>query len=389
MSVNHSDRGHALLSASGAHRWLVCTASPSMEKGIADTTSTFAEEGTFAHELSELHFAHLYQGMTKRKFNAELKKRKENEYYSEELHDYVKEYVSQVEEHINEAKARADTEPTLMFEEKLDLSTYVPESFGTGDVIVYNGGVLEIIDLKFGKGIEVSAIDNPQLRLYGLGALDIFDMIEDVHEVAMTIVQPRLNNLSTERLSVAELKTWGEAYVRPRAEEAWNEEGTFVPGEHCRFCKVKNTCKARANHYLNMKNKLKDPNLLSSDEIADILFQADEMQKWAKDVQDYALQQAKNGKRFEGWKVVEGRSKRTYKDEDKIIELLQDEYDEDDLIEKKLLSISKLEKKIGKKTVEDRLKEYIAKPPGKPTLAPESDKRPEMNSADNDFDTIN
>ncbi|SDJ76854.1 DUF2800 domain-containing protein [Salimicrobium halophilum] len=389
MSVNHSERGHALLSASGAHRWLVCTASPSMEKGIADTTSTFAEEGTFAHELSELHFAHLYQGMTKRKFNAELKKRKQNEYYSEELHDYVKEYVDQVEEHINEAKARADTEPTLMFEEQLDLSTYVPESFGTGDVIVYNGGVLEIIDLKFGKGIEVSAIDNPQLRLYGLGALDIFDMIEDVQEVAMTIIQPRLNNLSTERLPVEDLKTWGEDYVRPRAEEAWNEEGSFVPGEHCRFCKVKHTCKARANHYLNMKNKLKDPNLLSSDEIADILFEADAVQKWAKDVQDYALQQAKDGKSFEGWKVVEGRSRRTYKDEGKILELLKDEHDEDELIEKKLLSISKLEKKIGKKTVEEKLKDYIAKPPGKPALVPESDKRPEMNSADNDFDTIN
>lgn len=389
MSVNHAERDHAILSASGAHRWLVCTAAPSAEKGIEDKTSVYAEEGTFAHELSELHFAHLYQGMSKRKFNSELKKMKENEYYSDELHDYVKEYVELVQERINEAKARAETQPTLMFEERLDLSDYVPESFGTGDVVTFNGGVLEIIDLKFGKGIEVSAVGNPQLRLYALGALSIFDMIEDVKEVIMTIIQPRLNNVSSDHMSVEELKQWGENYVKPRAEKAWNGEGEFVPGEHCRFCKIKHTCRARAEANLNIPNKFKDPHLLSKEEISEVLFQADELQKWAKDVQDWALSKATDGAEFDGWKLVEGRSNRKYTDEDKIKEILEQDYPKDKFVVEKVLPISKLEKAIGKKTVEEILSDYIVKPPGKPTLVPESDKRPALAvKAEDEFDEI-
>lgn len=384
--TGHAARAHAVLSASGSSRWLVCTKSASMERGIQDRTSTFAEEGTFAHELSELYFAQMYQGMTKRTFNSKLKKMKENEYYSDELLGYVEEYVDLVAERINGAKAR-DENADLMFEERLDLSDYVPGSFGTGDVVFYADGVVEIIDLKFGKGIEVSAENNSQLRLYGLGALSIFDMIEDVREVSMTIIQPRLDNISTEVLSADELRKWGTEYVKPRAEMAWNGEGEFVPGEHCRFCKIKATCKARADKQLNMPNKLKDPNLLTPAEIADILFQADELKKWAGDVQDFALEKAQNGTEFDGWKVVEGRSTRKYADEDKAFDMLKGAYKPEVLLETKLLSISKLEKVIGKKTLTDKLGELIIKPPGKPTLVPESDKRPAM-GAESDFDVI-
>ncbi|TDQ39203.1 DUF2800 domain-containing protein [Aureibacillus halotolerans] len=391
MTVNHAERAHALLSASGAHRWLKCTASPSMEKGIKDETSDYAREGTFAHELSELYFAHLYQGMTKRTFNSRLKKMKQNEFYNEEIQDLVDDYVSIVEEHVNDAKARADTPPTYMFEEKLDLSEYVPESFGTGDVIIYNAGVLEIIDLKAGKGIEVSAEDNPQLRLYALGALAIFDLVEDVEEVYMTIVQPRLNNVSTEAMKVEDLVKWGTEYVKPRAQIAWDGDGEFDAGDHCRFCKVKHTCRPRSEKYLGIAKKLTDPNLLKPDEVAEILFQADGLQKWAKDVQDYALDQAQKGQQFDGWKVVEGVSRRKYTDEDEILSVLKaNEYEAGKVSETKLLPISKLEKAIGKKTVTELIGELVTKPPGKPTLVPESDKRPALGaeSAMSEFDEI-
>lgn len=387
--TGHASRAHATLSASGAHRWLVCTKSASMEKGLADTTSEFAKEGTFAHELSELFFAQAYQGMPKRTFNSKFKKMKESEYYSEELLQHVEEYVDLVAERINAAKLRSK-QPVLMFEERLDLTDYVPESFGTGDVIIVSGGVLEIIDLKFGKGIEVSAEENEQLRLYALGALSLFELIEDIHEVNMTIIQPRLDNFSTESMDAEDLKAWGLEYVKPRAEMAHNGEGEFVPGDHCRFCKIKHTCRARAEKQLAVPNKLEDPNLLTADEIADILFQADELQKWAKDVQDFALEKAQAGTFFEGWKVVEGRSTRKYADEDKVLEVLKQKFDITEITETKVLSISKLEKAIGKKTVEETISELVVKPPGKPTLVPESDKRPAVGTetAQAEFDVI-
>lgn len=385
----HASRAHATLSASGAHRWLNCTKSASMEKGLADTTSEFAKEGTFAHELSELFFAQAYQDMPKRTFNSKFKKMKESQYYSEELLQHVEEYVDLVAERINAAKLRSK-QPVLMFEERLDLTDYVPESFGTGDVIIVSGGVLEIIDLKFGKGIEVSAEDNEQLRLYALGALSLFELIEDIHEVNMTIIQPRLDNFSTESMDAEDLKTWGLEYVKPRAEMAWNGEGEFVPGDHCRFCKIKHTCRARAEKQLAVPNKLQDPNLLTADEIADILFQADELQKWAKDVQDFALEKAQVGTLFEGWKVVEGRSTRKYADEEKVFEELKRKYKVTDISETKVLTISKLEKRIGKKMVEDLIGDLVVKPPGKPALVPESDKRPAVGTetAQAEFDEI-
>lgn len=388
MTLNHAERSHAVLSASGASRWLVCTKSASLEKGFADTTSEFAKEGTFAHELSELHFAQLYEDLDKRTFNSRLKKMKQNEFYTEDLHEHVQEYVDLVTERIHAAGQRG--KPVLMFEERLDLTDYVPESFGTGDVLIYSGGVLEIIDLKFGKGIEVSAENNSQLRLYALGALSIFSLIEDVHEVSMTIIQPRLDNISTEIITVDELVAWGTDYVKPRAELAWSGEGEFVPGSHCRFCKVKHTCRARADEYLNVSKQLEDPNLLTIDEIADILFKADEIQKWAKDVQDYALAKAQEGINFEGWKVVEGRSSRKYSDDIDVTQKLAEKWKKEEFTETVLLSITKLEKALGKKTVGETLGDLIIKPQGKPTLVPESDKRPALGaeSAMTEFDEI-
>mgnify|MGYP001940171743 CR=1 FL=1 len=393
VTINHTDRSHALLSASAASRWLACPPSAvagEKAQGGERQISFYAEEGTFAHELSELYFAHKYQAMTKRTFNSRLKKMKESEYYNEELHDYVLEYVDMVEERINAAYARSSkASTTLMFEERLDYSDYAPGGFGTGDVLIFSGGVLEIIDLKFGKGVEVSAVENPQLKLYGLGGISLFDIIDEITAVTMTIIQPRLNNYSSYEMSYEELTDWGES-IKPTANLAYKGKGEFNPGEHCRFCPIKATCRARTEKYSKLTQTMKEPYLIDKDELADLLFEVDDIAKWAKDVKDYAQEQAVKGEQYDGWKLVEGRSIRKYTDADAIAQLLRGSGINDEVFYEppKLLSISKLEKAVGKKTLNDLAGEYIEKPEGKPTLVPESDKRKAINSADDDFDEI-
>lgn len=388
MKLDHTSRAHAKLSASGAKQWLNCPPSIKASEGISDKTSTFAEEGTFAHELSELYFSHMYEGLTEFEFNKAYANYQRNEYYSEELREYVEQYVDMVEERVNDAKAR-DKDVITMFETRLDLGKYVPESFGTGDVIVYAGGVLEIIDLKFGKGVEVSAIDNPQLRLYGLGAYELLSVLEDIHTIKMTIIQPRLDNYSTEELETEALINWGLEYVKPRAELAYNGDGEFKAGEHCRFCKIKHSCRTRAQYMLDIPNK--PAHLLSDNEIAELLYKVPDIKKWADDLESYALEQmTEHDKSYDGWKIVEGRSKRVITDAEAVENnLIKKGYKPENITETKLLSLTKLEKKIGKKAFNDIAGEFISKPQGKLTLAKESDKRPAIKqSAEEDFDQI-
>lgn len=387
----HQDRAHAFLGASSAKQWLACTPSIKASAHKPNTTSTFALEGTFAHELSELCFALKFEGMHSRTFNVRLKKMKQNEYYSEELEEYVAEYVDYVTERVNAAKARDEESLVLMFETRLDLSTYVPHSFGTGDVIVYSDGELEIIDLKYGKGVAVSAQNNPQLRLYGLGAAELLEMIGyEVEKVTMTIHQPRLDSISSETLDLDQLKGWGELYVKPRAEKAYKGEGEYVPGEHCRFCKIKAECRARAEANLKEAEAMQDPNLLTDEEIADLLFKVGDIEKWAKDVKSFAQFQALEGKTYEGWKLVAGKSNRKITDTQEALETLTVIYDESEVTKpKELLPITKLEKAVGKKELTDLIGHLIVKPEGAPTLVEESDKRPALNSAESEFEKLN
>lgn len=388
MKLDHTNRAHAKLSASGAKQWLNCPPSIKASEGIVDRTSIFAEEGTFAHELSELYFSRKYGGLTEIEFNKAFSNYKHNEYYSEELREYVEQYVDMVEERVNEAKAR-DKDVITMFETRLDLGKYVPESFGTGDVIVYAAGVLEIIDLKFGKGVEVSAIDNPQLRLYGLGAYELLSILEDVHTVKMTIVQPRLDNFSTEEMNAEKLVAWGMDYVKPRAELAYKGEGEFKAGEHCMFCKIKHSCRARAEFMQDVPDT--PAHLLSDDEIAELLYKVPFIKKWAEEVESYALEQMlEHGKSYDGWKLVEGRSRRVMTDTQAIQDrLIKEGYKVENITETKLLSITNLEKLIGKKAFNGLVGDYIDKPPGKVTLAKETDKRKAIiQSAEDEFDKI-
>lgn len=376
---------HARLSASGAKRWMSCTPSVRLEEQFPEQSSTYAEEGTFAHALAELIINYNLGYIKKAVFNKQLKQLQQNQYYNQELQDYVDEYVNLVWEYINEAKAKCE-DVVILTEQQLDFSEYVPDGFGTGDVVIIADYTLQIIDLKYGKGVGVSAIDNPQLRLYGLGALESFGMIYDINYVKMTIVQPRLENVSSEELSVDKLLEWGDVVVRPLAKKAMAGEGEFVVGDHCKFCKARKTCRARAEANLELtKMEFAIPELLEDSEIGEILRKAEQLVSWVKDIEEYALEEAvNNGKKWDGWKLVEGRSNRKYADEIKVADTLKGAgYDEAVLYEKKLYGITAMEKIVGKKQFGTLLGELVIKPEGKPTLVPESDKRPELNTADN------
>lgn len=384
-NLDHSARAHAKLSASGANQWLNCPPSIKASAGIVDTSSEFAKEGTFAHELSELYFSNLYENLSDADFKQQLEQSKANEYYSEELREYVEQYVDIVEEKVNEAKAQ--DEPILFFEHRLDLTRYVPESFGTGDVVVYYNGTVEIIDLKFGKGVEVSVLNNPQLRLYGLGAYELFKDFEDIHTIKMTIVQPRLNNISSESVDADDLVEWGMNTVNPQAIKAYNGVGEFHAGSHCRFCKIRHTCRARAEANDVNADDMKAPETLTDDELSELLHKLPDIKRWASEVEDYCKQQAyENNRNFNGWKVVEGRATRKYVDDEQVYERLKEHYDPQEVTETKVLSISKLEKQLGKKKVSEMLSDLVTKPQGKPALVTEDDKRqPITNSAESDF----
>jgi len=374
---------HAILSASGAHRWLNCTPSAKLEQQMPEEKSEYAAEGSFAHKLAEHHLSYQLAKIGGAKYEKQLKKLKTNDFYCQEMEDHVNTYVDFAIERINEAYSKSK-DAVVLLEQKIDFSPWVPEGFGTGDLIIIADKTLEVIDLKYGKGVPISAENNPQMRLYGLGAFNEFDMLYDIKNVAMTIVQPRLDNVSTEELEYSELLAWGNDYVKPLADLAFNGGGEFMAGDHCRFCKAKATCRARAEKNMELaKYDFQDPPLLSHDEVADILFKADELKSWAGDVQTYALDQAeKHGVKFPGWKLVEGRSNRKYLDEEKVAETLTGAgYKEDDLYTRVLKGITAMEKFVGKKKFTELLKDLVIKPAGKPTLVPESDKRPEINSA--------
>ena len=300
------------------------------------------------------------------------------------MQTYIEQYAHDVWELVNEAKA-ACKDAEVLFEQRLDFSAWVEEGFGTGDVVIIADGTVHVIDLKFGKGVGVSAVDNPQLRLYGLGALDTYGLLYDIDKIKMTIIQPRLEHTDTEELTVEEIVRWADEEVKPRAELAYAGEGEYCSGDHCRFCKAKAVCRARAEENLKLAQyDFKEPPMLTPPEIADILGKLDKLKKWVEDVANYALDAAvRKGIAFPGWKVVEGRSNRKYKDEVEVVKcLVEHGYEEKSLYNTKLKSLTDITKLIGSSNVDGFLAPYIIKPQGAPTLAPESDKRPVFQSAE-------
>ena len=378
---------HAKLSASGSSRWINCPPSVRLEEQFEDKTSIYAEEGTLAHELAELKLRLELKEITKRTYTLRFNKAtKDNPLYSKDMDDYVDVYKEIcMEKYLNSKETTTDSIAAV--EQRLDFSNYVPDGFGTGDFIVIADGTLEICDLKYGKGVPVSAENNSQMRLYALGAINKFSFLYDIEKVRMTIIQHRLSNISSDEISVNELLKWAEEVVKPSAELAIKGEGEFKTGDHCKFCKARSVCRARADENLELaKFEFKKSDTLSNDEISEILEKVDSLVKWASDVKEYALDKALEGQEFKGYKLVEGRSQRKWKDEKAVAKILTDRgFLENIIWTKKLTTISNIERAIGKKETERLFKDLIDKPTGKPTLVPLSDKREVYNAAKADF----
>ena len=367
---------HAVLSASSCYRWLACPPSAQECAKLPDTSSEFARQGTDAHTLCEF------------KVKTALGQKLEDPtkgltFFDEEMAECTDEYAQFVMECLATAKASCK-DPMIMIEQRLDFSQWVPGGFGTGDCLIVADDTLTVIDYKHGLGVLVDAERNPQMMCYALGALNLFDGIYDIRQVSMTIFQPRRENVSTWSISKEELLTWAEEVLKPTAALAYEGKGEFKAGDHCQFCKVKTTCRKRAETNLELaKYDFEMPATLDEIEIAAILPRIDQLISWGNDIKDYALSQAQAGTHYEGFKIVEGRSNRKYTDEDAVASKVTDAgYDP---YEKKLLGITAMSSLLGKKKFEELLGDLVYKPPGKPALVPESDKRPAMNTAADDF----
>lgn len=367
---------HALLSASSSHRWISCPPSARLCENCEDQNSEFAKQGTDAHSLCQYKVESAL-GMDTADPMESLN------FYDEEMESCAESYVAYVMEQRAKALERC-TDPVVLVEQKLDFSKYVPEGFGTGDCVIIADGTLSVIDYKHGKGILVEAEKNPQMLCYALGALELFDGIYDIDTVSMTIFQPRRENVSTYTVTKEELLQWAADVLIPRAKLAYAGEGEFMAGEHCQFCKVKATCRKRAEYNLELaRYDFEMPATLEDEEIETILAKADDLAAWVSDIKEFALQSAVSGKEWTGWKLVEGRSNRKYTDESAVAEAVTaagfNPY------EQKLLGITAMTSVLGKKQFENILGSLTYKPQGKPTLVPESDKRPVMNTANQDF----
>lgn len=383
---------HALLGGSNAHRWLVCTPSARLEAKFSDHSGESAKEGTFAHELADLYLSER-QGSPVTLKAARLKagSTEYGNFYSQDMEENVEAYVDLLDAKYQQA-LKADKNAVLLHEEKLDFSSWVPHGFGRGDAIIIADGVMEVIDFKYGATVSVTAKNNPQMRLYALGAYNAYGWLYDIDCVQMTIFQPRNGGEKTETITTKELLSWGET-IKPIAAQAYKGDGELSPGDHCRFCQAAPRCRALKEHNLRLAADYDvdaDPRLLSDKEIADVLSRIETLTAWANKVKAYAQEEAvDNGRVFPGYKLVAGRSVRKIGDAAKAETLLEEAgYKKADILKTELLTISKLERLVGKKKLAELLNEVIVKPPGKPTLVPDSDPRPAFNSAANDFDVI-
>ena len=372
---------HAVLSASGSHRWLNCTPSARLELEFENTGSEAAREGTAAHALCEHKLKRALHMRSRRPVS---------DYDSDEMEECTDTYVDFVMEQYEAAKQVCE-DPVILIEQRLDFSCYVPDGFGTGDCLIISDDRLHIIDFKYGMGVLVEAEGNPQMKLYALGALAVYDALYDIREVSMTIFQPRRENVSTWTIPVEDLKDWAENELKPRAKMAYDGEGEYLPGEWCTFCRAAVRCRARAEEKLKLaQTEFRMPPLLTDAEIEDILAVLPDLTKWANEIATYALDAALNhGKEWNGFKVVEGRSVRKYRDEAAVAKAAK-EAGYKDIYRQSLIPLTEMQRLMGKDRFEEILGGLITKAPGRPTLVPKSDRRPAMNvsNAINEFNEI-
>ena len=356
---------HALLSASSSHRWLHCNPSARLEREFADRETTAAAEGTAAHALAE------------HKLKRRLKLRSErpvSPFDTEEMEICTDDYADFVMEQVTKERRR-DPDTQVFIEQRLDFSCYVPEGFGTGDCLIVSKGRLHIIDLKYGMGLLVDSEENPQMKLYALAALKQYEEQYQIKKVKLTIFQPRRENVSTWETSVAKLKKWATKDLVPKAQRAFKGEGEYCPGEWCIFCKAAVKCRARAEDKLRLaQSEFKMPPLLTDAEIEDVLAKLPDIKKWADEIQEYALAKALAGKEWAGFKLVEGRSVRKFTDETAVVKAANGA-GYHDIYKKTLISLTEMEKLMGKAEFSKVLGALVTKPQGKPTLVPDTDKR--------------
>ena len=369
-------KAHAILSASSSHRWLHCPPSARLCETYEDKGSDYAAEGTDAHSLCEYKLR-MALGMEATDPTEHLT------WYNEEMLDCANGYASYILELVEAAKETC-ADPVVLIEQRVDFSRWVEQGFGTSDAIIISDGTLHVVDYKHGLGVLIDADNNPQMMCYALGALELFDAIYDIDTVAMTVYQPRRQNVSTFEMSKDDLYRWADEVLKPSAELAFAGDGNFLCGEWCGFCKAKHECRARAEaNLLLAQYDFKLPPLLEDSEIEVILSRADQLVTWVNDIKEYALQQAVSGKAWSGFKLVEGRSNRRYADEDGIAAALRRAgFQAADIYKpRELLGLTAMEKLVGKKKFGELVGQYIIKPEGAPALVPEADKRPPINTA--------
>jgi len=397
--VSHAEREHALLSASGSERWINCPASPRLEEKFPEETSVYAQEGTLAHELAEIMLKVDLKKMTMAKYREELEVLKKHPLYSEELIDPIMEYVDYVKAQYKEAK-RLDVGATIFIENRFDLRRYVEMGFGTADCTIAYEGNIEVIDLKFGAGKAVSPVNNSQFMYYGLGALESLSaMAERMHNVKLTVVQPRMSNIQSWDISLKDLRKWGDEVLKPKAVEAYSGNGEQKAGDWCQFCKARAKCKAL--HDMSMEllkrdfEEYDDPRLVPDDQLLTMYKSADFIKKFLEDVKATVLKEALEGKQWPGYKLVEGKSNRVITDDAKVIQILTDDlYEPKDYLNVKLKGLGDLEKLLKKPNFEKLIGHLVVKPQGAPTLVDENDKRPLFGIAQakkdfSEFDDLN
>lgn len=380
---------HALLSASSAHRWLHCTEAPLLEKEFPDSTSTYAQEGTLAHELCELKLKKYTTVMAKGTYTKQHNKIMKSELWQNEMEETSERYL----DYVKSIMLACDVAPAVLIEKQVDFSQYVPGGFGTADCLILAGDTLHVVDYKHGKGVVVDADHNPQMMLYALGAMYELALVYRFKTVHMTIVQPRVNNISEFTMTADELTAWGESEVKPKANAAISGNGVFEAGDWCRFCRAKQQCKARykANDALYPQLSTQhDARLITLQELGEYLKRGRDMAAWLEDMKDYALSESLAGAEVPGWKAVEGRGSRAFTNTDDAVDVLvKNGIDESILYERRVLTLAQMEKAVGKKAFTDLVGGLIVRNPGKPTLVEESDKRPRITNQPTAADVFN
>lgn len=375
--VSHSSRAHAMLSASGSSRWMNCPPSAVMGEGV-ESTSKYADEGTLAHELSEASLRCEIDVITEGRRDEIYQRAEANELYTKEMPRQVRKYTELVMEcYLDLVAQHGKDEVQILIEERLDFSDWVPHGFGTGDTTIVAPGKLVIIDLKYGKGVEVSAEENSQLKLYGLAALNKFELDFGIETVELIIAQPRLNNYSRWEISADDLIDWADNVVAPLAQKAIKGEGDTKVGDWCRWCKVKASCRALSDHHLQLaKDEFKDPNLMDDSEILEVFTKLDQFTLWTNAIKEYVFSKALQGQNWPGYKLVAGRSKRQWTDVDKAIEALEAAgFDYNEITNTKIKGFTDLSNMMSVDEFNDAVGAFVEKPVGKPTLVPNSDRR--------------